>query len=373
LVQLHFCSPNRAGKPAHRRARKTRAMCDFQMQHFLARHSKLQGDLISSSEEAARVRQFKKTKICKFEVIGMCAKGHLCPFAHTRNELLDLPDLSRTKICKTLINSGRCDEPNCTYAHNREQLRQIGTSRKTKLCRFAQHGFCSLGDKCNFAHSLDELHLSDSAAPGLVAHSLVDRRRPKYAASAARSAHGSRSFIGYGIDGCSSYNPCLGPIDFGVTAMTPCPSMFKQDAFQWQAQMASGGDLVIKQALFAEEEMCSTGGPLRIVRSAEGRLDLLDACEDERPECTPERASLCSLLSPRDQQTLAKISEVSVVDSISASGIVVDQTDDVWQGKNATCDLDSCARSISAVSTAEGSLVMLDSPEQPEEPSGSWF
>lgn len=66
---------------------------------------------------------FQKTKMCKFFILGMCAKGPQCRFAHDRSEMNDLPNLYRTKLCKTLINTGECKEPNCRYAHSKEEMR----------------------------------------------------------------------------------------------------------------------------------------------------------------------------------------------------------------------------------------------------------
>lgn len=108
--------------------------------------------------------QFSKTKMCKFEIIGMCAKGAQCPFAHSKDDLKPLPDLTCTKLCKTLIHTGSCTNPKCKYAHSKEELRATSTFHKTKLCRFAQIGHCALGAKCNFAHSQDEIRQLDSAA-----------------------------------------------------------------------------------------------------------------------------------------------------------------------------------------------------------------
>lgn len=66
---------------------------------------------------------FSKTKMCKFFILGMCSKGAGCRFAHQKEDLNPLPDLSRTKLCKSLINTGSCEDPECSYAHNREELR----------------------------------------------------------------------------------------------------------------------------------------------------------------------------------------------------------------------------------------------------------
>lgn len=74
-----------------------------------------------ASREEATI--FRKTKMCKFHILGACRRSSSCAFAHSIEELEAPPDLSFTKICKTLINTGRCEDQNCTYAHSREQLR----------------------------------------------------------------------------------------------------------------------------------------------------------------------------------------------------------------------------------------------------------
>lgn len=74
---------------------------------------------------AERTAVFGKTKMCKFFILGVCAKGSECAFAHDASEMQASPDLSRTKICKTLINTGVCNDPECSYAHNKEELRTV--------------------------------------------------------------------------------------------------------------------------------------------------------------------------------------------------------------------------------------------------------
>lgn len=66
---------------------------------------------------------FEKTKMCKFHILGVCAKGSECRFAHDKSELNGLPNLFRTKLCKTLISTGVCEDPACRYAHSKEQMR----------------------------------------------------------------------------------------------------------------------------------------------------------------------------------------------------------------------------------------------------------
>lgn len=71
----------------------------------------------------SRNSQFSKTKMCRFELLGMCTKGTQCPFAHVCVELKPLPDLRCTKLCRELIQFGKCTNKACSYAHSKEELR----------------------------------------------------------------------------------------------------------------------------------------------------------------------------------------------------------------------------------------------------------
>mmetsp|Transcript_79385 Transcript_79385/g.224718 ORF Transcript_79385/g.224718 Transcript_79385/m.224718 type:complete len:239 (+) Transcript_79385:57-773(+) len=64
-----------------------------------------------------------KTKMCKFEMRGLCTKGSGCLYAHSIDELQPLPDFRCTKFCKALIQTGACNNPGCTFAHSKEELR----------------------------------------------------------------------------------------------------------------------------------------------------------------------------------------------------------------------------------------------------------
>jgi len=110
-----------------------------------------------------RLLQFSKTKLCKFEVLGLCTKGNSCPFAHGQDEMKSLPDLHCTKLCAAMLQTGKCSKEKCTFAHSKAELRSTGAFHKTKLCRFESKsgGYCTLGARCTFAHTIDEVRPTD--------------------------------------------------------------------------------------------------------------------------------------------------------------------------------------------------------------------
>jgi hypothetical protein len=122
-----------------------------------------------ASRTACPSAHFTKTKMCKFEIFGVCAKGTECPFAHGKEEMKPLPDLRRTKICKELIQTGTCSTEGCLFAHTKEELRGVAThvsAFKTKLCSFFKdRGYCAVGSKCNFAHYEEELREPGEGTP----------------------------------------------------------------------------------------------------------------------------------------------------------------------------------------------------------------
>lgn len=67
---------------------------------------------------------FKRTKLCKFDLLGMCTRGASCAFAHGWESLRPQPDLFKTRLCSHFLRSGRCDAgKECRYAHSAEELR----------------------------------------------------------------------------------------------------------------------------------------------------------------------------------------------------------------------------------------------------------
>lgn len=92
---------------------------------------------VEEATKGPRNGQFCKTKLCRFELLGMCAKGTECPFAHGGVELRALPDLRCTKLCKDLLATGQCTTPDCMYAHSRLELRSV-SSQKSEAAKQAK-------------------------------------------------------------------------------------------------------------------------------------------------------------------------------------------------------------------------------------------
>lgn len=67
-----------------------------------------------------------KTKLCRFYMIGTCAKQNSCNFAHGVSELEPEPDLRYTKLCPRLMHGDECTDKECTFAHHKRELRRFG-------------------------------------------------------------------------------------------------------------------------------------------------------------------------------------------------------------------------------------------------------
>jgi hypothetical protein len=84
-----------------------------------------------ASTKAAMV--FSKTKLCKFNLAGMCTRGSFCAFAHSEKDLKAAPDLYRTQMCQRMVeNGGTCDDANCRFAHSKSELRHVSFKNNRK-------------------------------------------------------------------------------------------------------------------------------------------------------------------------------------------------------------------------------------------------
>lgn len=72
----------------------------------------------------AKKSAMRKTRMCKFSILGKCSRGDKCNFAHTANDLQPQPDFYRTRPCLAILKSGWCrDGDACKYAHSMEDIR----------------------------------------------------------------------------------------------------------------------------------------------------------------------------------------------------------------------------------------------------------
>jgi len=84
---------------------------------------------MGSSSEAVlgsqeRIQEFSRTKLCKFNLLGICTRGASCMFAHGTNDLEEQPDYSKTRLCADFTAFGKCTNgDNCSFAHGKHDLK----------------------------------------------------------------------------------------------------------------------------------------------------------------------------------------------------------------------------------------------------------
>eukprot|EP00930_Biecheleria_cincta_P016400 TRINITY_DN13354_c0_g1_i1.p1 TRINITY_DN13354_c0_g1~~TRINITY_DN13354_c0_g1_i1.p1 ORF type:complete len:442 (+),score=52.68 TRINITY_DN13354_c0_g1_i1:66-1328(+) len=71
----------------------------------------------------------KKTKMCKFFLANMCARGDNCTFAHYDAELRAIPDLRCTQLCPKLVVGSTCTAADCQFAHCTKELKKFPVAR----------------------------------------------------------------------------------------------------------------------------------------------------------------------------------------------------------------------------------------------------
>mmetsp|Transcript_80537 Transcript_80537/g.249884 ORF Transcript_80537/g.249884 Transcript_80537/m.249884 type:complete len:382 (+) Transcript_80537:86-1231(+) len=78
----------------------------------------------ASERQQAYHGQFRKTVICRFYLADACKKGSKCTFAHSVDELQEVPDLKKTALCK-MWKRGNCalSADRCPFAHTKRELR----------------------------------------------------------------------------------------------------------------------------------------------------------------------------------------------------------------------------------------------------------
>mmetsp|Transcript_42920 Transcript_42920/g.77225 ORF Transcript_42920/g.77225 Transcript_42920/m.77225 type:complete len:244 (-) Transcript_42920:336-1067(-) len=70
-----------------------------------------------------RIQQFKRTKLCKFNLEGACTRGAYCNFAHSVEDMEEQPDYSKTRLCVDFME-GKCTHGSkCKFAHGKRDLK----------------------------------------------------------------------------------------------------------------------------------------------------------------------------------------------------------------------------------------------------------
>jgi len=71
--------------------------------------------------------------------LGKCRKRGSCNFAHSEEEMSDLPDLRCTKMCPKVLEGGKCDALECQFAHTESEIRGSGAAKMQELQQSQQH------------------------------------------------------------------------------------------------------------------------------------------------------------------------------------------------------------------------------------------
>jgi len=95
------------------------------------------------SQRSVLSTQMQKTKLCDFHKEGRCKYGASCVFAHSSEELKDMPDLRKTRIC-TAFTQGNCSNLDCNFAHGTEELRMSERSYRQQRSANGEHPGCAV-------------------------------------------------------------------------------------------------------------------------------------------------------------------------------------------------------------------------------------
>jgi len=111
---------------------------------------------------------YAKTRMCAFHSAGRCVHGSKCQYAHSAQELRNIPDLRKTSFCPIFKKNGSCAAGHrCKFAHSTNELRCTTDFFKTSLCKLWENGVCPHGNNCRHAHGETELrHGVSLPSPG---------------------------------------------------------------------------------------------------------------------------------------------------------------------------------------------------------------
>ena len=106
--------------------------------------------------------KWRKTKLCKYDVMGFCTKGRTCNYAHGASELANMTPptpLSSTANAGMQTATGGCTSLPWDSDARAAVFPVMPKKKfhKTKICSFFVAGCCKKGSRCNFAHCTNEL------------------------------------------------------------------------------------------------------------------------------------------------------------------------------------------------------------------------
>lgn len=86
----------------------------------------------SQCESQRKVKQqYVGTTMCKFYLAGTCKRGTACTFAHSQDQIRELPNYSKTRLCDAYMSTGHCEQGSaCKFAHGREEMQRVAAERK---------------------------------------------------------------------------------------------------------------------------------------------------------------------------------------------------------------------------------------------------
>mmetsp|Transcript_2722 Transcript_2722/g.4597 ORF Transcript_2722/g.4597 Transcript_2722/m.4597 type:complete len:249 (-) Transcript_2722:61-807(-) len=129
-----------------------------QQQHLAASSTASVDDAAQDKMFRTRRQQFLRTQFCTFYQQGRCLRGDKCTFAHTIEQVRDMPDLRKTTLCQAWMwRSCPLPKDMCAFAHGRADLRTTEAFWRTSLCKMHMRGKCQQGDNCRYAHGPEEL------------------------------------------------------------------------------------------------------------------------------------------------------------------------------------------------------------------------
>jgi len=280
----------------------------------------------AADDRSERTAVFEKTKMCKFYLLGACAKGSSCRFAHFPSELQSLPDLACTKLCKTLIATGSCDNPECRYAHNREELRPLPFSEDPAKQPLASGEVRSTTQSANteeeaFASAVHstllqighaaQVHAAEAARLQAAAVHL----QALEAATAPSSEDSSFFLGGYGASG---YGYSSSHETYGLD----------------EASLGSSYEpnLVVKNTFLNFDEGTRPSAAIRPIASAAGRLCSMGEASSPRPGKEEGTRSAAMSRALADEPVQINLQSLRTMSSNSLSSLGKEGTADDWMG-----------------------------------------